>query len=319
MKLITIIIFIGFCYSQNISCVKQFEISQAGEDIFFRIRNIVQKDSAIYIMDKDGYCLYKFNKNGRFLSKTGRKGTGPGEFRDGIRSGVVYKNHIYINDSWVIHKFSEELDFIQFYKLNDTFVDIKTIKKGFVVQTRDFEKDEYVIVCDEHFKKRGSLKFINLNENPVLNDFIMQTDSDNNIILTYLFRNCIQIYNADGKFVKEIKINGIGEEADLETSKKTYELLKKVSSEKFSRFYSTSWKNKIIKYCLVDNTNKDLLVQVGDKTEEFNGQIFILDYTGQIKGKFRVKNNERIAMIDNNRLYTIHKDGISFCCYELKY
>lgn len=38
-------------------------------------------DGSIYIVDINSYSVLKFNRNGKFLFKTGRRGAGPGEFR----------------------------------------------------------------------------------------------------------------------------------------------------------------------------------------------------------------------------------------------
>jgi len=69
----------------------------------------VDSESNIYVLDIRNHRLLKFNKEGNFLWKTGRKGQGPGEFRNPSEVVLSPTEEIWVLDSpTLIHLFEAQ-------------------------------------------------------------------------------------------------------------------------------------------------------------------------------------------------------------------
>ena len=85
----------------DISLEEVMSIGGADSDEIFQWAGLCVDDKgAIYITDMVDYSIKKFNKNGKLLKKSGRKGQGPGEFLKPINI-YNYKNNIYVLDLYV--------------------------------------------------------------------------------------------------------------------------------------------------------------------------------------------------------------------------
>ncbi len=81
----------------------------------------------IYALDTGKNCVFKFDKNGNYLQKLGRKGQGPGEFERPTNLIVDNQNNLYVSDQRKIHVFNSSGKFVKSirlnYKIQEFFVD----------------------------------------------------------------------------------------------------------------------------------------------------------------------------------------------------
>ena len=72
----------------------------------------IDNEGNIYILDSGNFCVKKFDKNGNFLRRYGKKGKGPGEFTEGNYLEIDHIGNIYIigfNEGIVLNPQGEEI------------------------------------------------------------------------------------------------------------------------------------------------------------------------------------------------------------------
>lgn len=84
-----------------------------GEGYYHRIfvhQTGLTRDGKLLILDRENGSIDAYDVKGKLIQKTGRKGSGPGEFRSPSRL-LVYKDWIYIYDRPFIHVFNHDFHF----------------------------------------------------------------------------------------------------------------------------------------------------------------------------------------------------------------
>jgi len=77
------------------------------EDYFLYWPTDIELDSQgnLFVLDNKGFCIKKFDSEGRYVTTFGRKGEGPGEIMNAFRMAAFPNNHIVIYD-FGNHRFS---------------------------------------------------------------------------------------------------------------------------------------------------------------------------------------------------------------------
>ncbi len=139
---------------------KIWEIEGTGTELFGAIQNVrVAKDGKIYVLDNKLKKIIIFNKDGKFLSKFGKIGEGPGEFKT-FRLGrqlFILKNDLLFVERGKIHYFSLDGQFK------------KTIKTPESITPRGFISKDVLIsvprITGVSNKKNRKIKSFNLLNN----------------------------------------------------------------------------------------------------------------------------------------------------------
>jgi len=113
----------------EISFKLELDLSISGEKFdFYEIKVLIDKKENIYALDWGNCCVFKFNKNGKYIMKVGRKGQGPGEFTYPYCIFIDDHQNIYISDyNRRVHIFDKNGGFLKSitlrYSIYDFFVD----------------------------------------------------------------------------------------------------------------------------------------------------------------------------------------------------
>ncbi len=100
----------------NFKMTKNWEAETAGDDLFGNLQNIrIGHDGRIYAVDAKLFKIYIFGKDGKFISKFGAKGEGPGEIKSmGMGAQlVVLEDVLVMTEQGRIHYFTLDGEFIE--------------------------------------------------------------------------------------------------------------------------------------------------------------------------------------------------------------
>jgi len=110
----------------NLFCITFKKVLEIGNDkkekyTFFSIGSITTDNIGnIYVFDSKGYVLRKYDKTGRFLKETGRKGQGPGDFS--FFSSLSFsdnKLYVFDNRNSRIAVYTKDLKLVKYIKSCD--------------------------------------------------------------------------------------------------------------------------------------------------------------------------------------------------------
>jgi hypothetical protein len=90
--------------------------------LIISINKVVNYKNTYYVFDKSAQNIFKFSQSGKFLSKIGRRGDGPGEFLE-IHDFLINEesNSILISDYFKVHEYSLDGKFIGDFKTDILF------------------------------------------------------------------------------------------------------------------------------------------------------------------------------------------------------
>jgi hypothetical protein len=96
----------------------------------------VDSEENIYILDSRNFRVLKFDKNGKFLWKIGRKGQGPGELERPYKIKITSKNNFAVLDyHFKIHFFTSDGKYLS------------TLKSKKIIHNIEFLNDGRMLVC----------------------------------------------------------------------------------------------------------------------------------------------------------------------------
>jgi hypothetical protein len=147
----------------------------------------------IYLADGLDYSIKKFDKNGRLIHKTGRKGNGPGEFCD-PRMLAIYKDHIFLTQQSIpsISVFDTTLRYLYSIPFSAPIFDIQAINANKIILAAP---SSYGYGCLTTIDTAGTI----LASHPVMLDghqgimafFRFSIDDKDNYYLAFTFQNTI--------------------------------------------------------------------------------------------------------------------------------
>ena len=181
----------------------------------------IDQNGNFYIGDGIDYSIKKFNPYGQFLIKVGKRGKGPGEFSS-IRTITVNKNFVFVIDykDHSVIVFDTSLVFIKKIQIkNGDPYNLLVTKNGnlIVVKTTGYSS-----IIEKHKDPLGLDSVLILKEfgikdkNPLFNFLKLNTDNDNNYLISFYFENTLNIYDHNFNLIKNIKLNFL---LDAKTSK----------------------------------------------------------------------------------------------------
>jgi len=176
--------------------------STESNDIYQWASVCTDDSSNIYLTDIMDYSIKKFDKSGKLLQKTGRRGRGPGEFT-AIRLISFKDGLIYVTDQYKpgIQVFDKNLNYkrnINYYK---PIVDIKVVSPNkIVIAGGSMQKGKYIDVIDSSGHELYSIPYCHSkNKEGFLLDAIhFKIDNNDNIYIAYIFKDIIEKVNKNG-------------------------------------------------------------------------------------------------------------------------
>ncbi len=106
---------------------------EEGEEylMFYRLWSMdIDSELNLYVLDSGNHRLLKFDREGDFIWKRGRKGQGPGEFQYPFRVAVSPSKEIAVIDSGLIHFFSSEGDYQRSIKFGRSLQNLQFMPDG---------------------------------------------------------------------------------------------------------------------------------------------------------------------------------------------
>ena len=286
-------------YTQSIKIEDFLTIGLDDEGIIFQWVGLsTDEKGTIYITDLQDYSIKKYDREGRFLKKTGRKGQGPGEF---VFPGIVrYKNgKLYVGQiqNTGIQVFDTDLNFIK-------SIPLRTVPSSF----RIIEEDKLAIsqitsneiqFYDFAGKEINSFQYIKDN-NLMLNtvDFIKNGES---YFLCFKWKDIISKHSNSGEKIWERGILKMG----------------KVKTQKIQGF--TLPKNVCFKTICFDNKNY-LYILGGHLSKNVNRDVYVLSQDGRWIETITLPEQTHMIHIDsNNFLYSRSESGTLIKKFKLIY
>jgi len=301
IEIIEILILVIFTISNSLLCEeeiskftdlfkkeKEINIQTKGKGIWYLRDLKVNSNKNFIFLDK--YQILIFDDNGNFLSRVGRKGEGPGEFKFPI-SIAIDDNNIFVLDFSLkrISKFDKNKGFINSFIISgahEPALSIKVNSKGFIFlkgfKRRDYKHLESGMWINKYSSKGKYLTSFfpsnKFNKNWVLRIApFCSFDIDKEDII-YAVQHCdykISKYNSEGKLLKTFgktpsyfKHPNIKEKVDFKRFNTNFELLKKLKE------LSVSW-TKLIDIIVVRNRYILLILEMNNLIKEFDKKYVI--------------------------------------------
>ncbi len=233
----TLLFLLTLLLSINAFPVNFKKILEIGDDskekyTFFSIGDITTDSNGnIYVFDSKGYVLRKYDKNGRFVKQTGRRGQGPGDFS--FSSSLSFSNnklYVYDSNNRRIGIYDTELNLLKYMKLDKAFPSVcksfETYGNYFYFSILLENQNGKIVITDKKtriikrfFKKYpGYLKdvlntkdirrkvFLDLYSSVILS--LNKNKKEIAVMFSYPEHNMkVFIYDLKGKFKKEYDTN----------------------------------------------------------------------------------------------------------------
>jgi len=106
---------------------------EQGEEhlMFYRLRDLaVDSDLNVYAMDAGNHRILKFDKQGQFIWKAGRKGQGPGEFQYPRSITLSPEEEVVVGDGRRVHFFSKQGEYLRSIRIDKSFHDFYFLPDG---------------------------------------------------------------------------------------------------------------------------------------------------------------------------------------------
>ncbi len=177
---------------------------------------VVDKEGNIYIVDSRNHRIQKFSSEGVFLTTWGKEGDKPGQFKEPCGIDIGPDGNIYVADTWNGR--------VQIFDSTGKFIKEFGKERG-MWGPRDLavDRDGNIYVCDtgwckiEKFDKNGvyittfGKKGGGTLPGEFKEPFGIKQGPDGNLYVIDRKNFRIQILTTEGKFIKDIKIDGWSE------------------------------------------------------------------------------------------------------------
>ncbi|MFQ6119517.1 MAG: 6-bladed beta-propeller [Methanosarcinales archaeon] len=155
--------------------------------------------------------IFKFDKNGEFISSFGRKGQGPGEILLASYLGVTHRDEIAVIErkSRKLLFFSRDGNFIKEIRIEPSVIGISPLPNGKYLKEKYirelssiFQRIYALILCDSEFREIRQLDKLLIPNRPSASFW---TVSKNNIFVGNEKRGyIIHVFDLEGNFVRKI-------------------------------------------------------------------------------------------------------------------
>ena len=290
------------------------------EDYWFSVLNSIAVDDSgnIYTLDPKEVKIRVFNTKGKLLRTFGRMGQGPGEFRGPGGIKVMPDGVLVVYDVLSLR--------VTYLALNGKFLKAVSVNKlpmgsiridsrGFVYQYKIGRGDKSVMELIKYDTDLNPImKFHSFEKtrkprvsNPFPEGYYFDVSKDDNLIWILSSTYDIHVVDPNGKTIKRI-VKDYDPVKITNSDKERF--IKKESSRDFPvRFkYEFPEYYPVVSGIYIDNDDR-----IYTKTSEKDGKgcIYydVFDPMGQYISRFSLPENERVAVIKNNKLYCIIREN----------
>ena len=293
---------------------------------------LIDYEGNIYILDSINQSISIFSQNGKFITKFGNKGQGPGEFFRPELMDIDKSNNLYVLDpeSFKIEIFNPSHKYLKRIVLRSFVGTFKVIEKDKIVT-------QYLSILRNDNKNSPSLCLINSNGEVIkefgetfepndkrlkdaVNKVIINTDERKNIYVTYNRLNRIEKYSEDCILIMRIE-RPLNYLIDHKIVKRTISVGKKTSTgisydlTQVSSDIHVDYKERlwVTTVTVQRQRNKNFKVIKNEKKyiEIFDKEGILLGYI-----EFPIEKSDLIC-IKNSRVFFTDSSGISVHEYKI--
>jgi len=283
-------------YPEKIVLEEVLAIGSFDDNSLFQWVGVVaDSEGNIYVTDAMDYSLKKFDADGNFLAKTGRRGQGPGEFT-ALRLVDSSEQFLFVTEQYqpVIKVFDKKLQYQFQIPLKGPAGDMKALGDNLVAVVVLSAKSESHL---EFYDREGKIiKKLHFSERPssILMDMVsFDVDGQGNLYLAYNFTDRIEKFDGSGKKVWSRNLLGI----------------KQVKREKISSHFVPT--EIVYKDVALDRLG-NVYVLGGKFSKNRSRDVYVLKPDGELLSTLTLPDTSHCIYIDGeNYLYSRANEGIT--------
>ncbi len=299
-----LLIFILFFYGKTeIKLERVLTITGKGEGELYMWADVaVDPEGNIYVTDNMDCSIKKFDKNGKFLKKTGEKGEGPGEFM-APREIAYYNGYLYVTDQYksYIQVFDQDLHYKKSIPVKEPVREMEVFQ-GRIIVSSGSPRAPIIFDVDEKGEKG---KFIKLDVE--IKDFFRRSvrfkfDREGTMYVIYSFMDRVEKYDSKMRRLWRRSFLG-GREVEWKKSK-----------------IGIALPTTIIYKSLAVDRYGNVFIAVGGERGKKGKIIYVVKPDGSLLTSLELEESTHCIYIDhNNFLYTRGGMGTALKKYRIRY
>lgn len=299
----------------------------SSDAFFFSVADVkVAPDGSIYVADKLGFAVSKYDAKGNLLRRVGRRGQGPGEFAGGPVHLALLNGDVLVSDLMTYqttHRFDADLNYIERLQMvNPNDMDVGADGNIYISSPEFLSEhaDQYVSVYSPEGILKTTFSIEGLSKYVIENMFMVLASHPDKVILVFLNINRIDIRSTSGALLRQLSISDLpnkyeGTTFDLPGASKLTGIVARVAQ---AGLYAPGG---IIFPSAALDARGHIFVQGGQKGgEEPNRTVYVMDFTGHVKTSFTLPQGALLMHIDRNGyLYTREEERSKVRKYKINY
>lgn len=262
-------------------------------------------DGSFIVSDKLDYRLLKFDRGGRLVAQTGRRGDGPGEFR-GPGPLAVREKAVAVADfaSHRIHLFTSDLAYVRSFSAPGAVLDLAFDTHGslWAAILQNASRDNLVKLTSEG-RVEASISLRHATSDFFDNMFLFDIDAQSTIVVLYRFVNRVEMWKTDGSFVRSFEISGFPAKAPRKRLKENL----------------TVPEDDIFSALCLDNA-ETFTVLTGEYTVSPRREVFEISKTGiPVRLAVLPAKSNQVIHGPGNRVLSIENDRTTLTLYRLNW
>lgn len=196
------------------SISKEFEINGEKDTSIYKVGELINNKSGLIVPDMLDYKIKLFDNNGAYRSSFGGKGNSPGNFEKSpcklAYDSLSRRLAVYEYTSSHIQNFNDKLKQISEIMLRGPISGLQFDNKSNLITAYLFVHAgiQYFNIWDLSGNNILSFNPSHLDDSGLLNIFKFSFNKQlNKIIVMYLYRNLIQVYDKNGNLEKEFSLS----------------------------------------------------------------------------------------------------------------
>jgi hypothetical protein len=279
-------------------------IGSLDDDLLYQWVGIgVDTDGNIYVTDAADFSVKKFDRRGKLLKRSGRRGQGPGEFM-APRALACSANRIFVTDQYLpgVQVFDKELRFLKRVPLNLLVTEIAALSDvRLACKTFEMRPRPQILIIDEDGRTISTLSY-GEPDMPAMTDLVDFVRSpDGSFYLAFSHLDRIEKRSAEEKLVWTKSLFGV----------------KKARTEKVSTLVLPA--DIVFKDIALD-TGGNLFVLGGSYSKDRGRDVYVLSKDGRQLAAFSLPESSHCLFVDaQNFLYARANEGVTLKKYRMSY